>query len=147
MILGIIALVFLALKVSGLTNYRSSGYYAVTADFDNTGSLKVRAPVSIAGVHVGQVGAISLNPVTYRATVTLLLNDKTKIPTDSAASIYTQGLLGSNYISLSPGYADTNLKNGGQIQSTTSALILEKLIGQFIFSLKNNTSKGSGASS
>src|SRR5579863_6411312 len=114
MILGIIALVFLALKVSGLTTYAyKEGYFQVVAEFDNIGGLKVRAPVMIAGVSIGQVGAITLNPESYRAKITLLINkSQTHLPSDTAASIYTQGLLGSNYVSLSPGYAESFLKEG-----------------------------------
>jgi phospholipid/cholesterol/gamma-HCH transport system substrate-binding protein len=142
MILGILALVFLALKVSGLTNFRSTGSYTVTADFDNIGSLKIRAPVSIAGVKIGEVSAIDLDPETFRAKVILKINENTnKLPIDTSASIFTQGLLGANYISLTPGYGESFLHEGDKIESTSPALILEKLIGQLVFSLKNNSDK------
>jgi phospholipid/cholesterol/gamma-HCH transport system substrate-binding protein len=141
MIVGTLAMAYLALKVSGLTNYKSSSHYEVIADFDNIGGLKVRAPVSIAGVRIGEVGAIRLDPVTFRATVVLYLDNDENLPSDSSASIYTQGLLGANYVSLTPGYSDTNLKNGDKIASTSPALVLEKLIGQLIFSLKDSGSK------
>lgn len=139
MILGIVALTFLALKVSGLTGYSSkASYYKITADFDNVGGLKVRAPVLIAGVSVGEVSSIVLNKSDFRAKVTLMVDEtKAKLPTDTSASIYTQGLLGSNYVNLSPGYADTFLKEGGIIETTNSAVILEKLIGQFLYSFQN----------
>lgn len=139
MILAIVALTFLALKVSGLTGYSSkTSYYKITADFDNVGGLKIRAPVMIAGVTVGEVHNIVLNKADFRARVTMRMDaTKTKIPTDTSASIYTQGLLGSNYVNLAPGYAETFLKNGGVIETTNSAVILEKLIGQFLYSFQN----------
>jgi phospholipid/cholesterol/gamma-HCH transport system substrate-binding protein len=139
MILGVVALTFLALKVSGLTGYAGkASYYKITADFDNVGGLKVRAPVLIAGVSVGEVSNIALNKNDFRAKVTLLVDPaKAQLPVDTSASIYTQGLLGSNYINLSPGYAETFLKEGGIIETTNSAMILEKLIGQFLYSFQN----------
>jgi phospholipid/cholesterol/gamma-HCH transport system substrate-binding protein len=138
MLLGIAALVFLALKVSGLTSYSSQeSYYRIIAEFDNVGSLKVRAPVMIAGVKIGQVGAINLDPVSFRAKVALLIrNDQNRLPSDTSASIYTQGLLGANYVSLTPGYASTYLKGNSHIETTQPAIILEKLIGQFLFNLQ-----------
>lgn len=138
MLLGIVALVFLALKVSGLTSYSSKeSFYKVIAEFDNVGSLKVRAPVMVAGVKIGQVGAINLDPVTFRAKVVLLIyNYQNKLPSDTSASIYTQGLLGANYVSLTPGYAATFLNQNSRIETTQPAIILEKLIGQFMFNLQ-----------
>lgn len=138
MILGMVALVFLALKVSGLTTYaHKQGVFQVVAEFDNIGSLKVRAPVMIAGVSIGQVGSIILNPENYRAKVTLLINkSQAHLPSDTTASIYTQGLLGSNYVSLSPGYAESSLKEGSVLESTQPAIVLEKLIGQFLYSMQ-----------
>jgi phospholipid/cholesterol/gamma-HCH transport system substrate-binding protein len=142
MLLAITALVFMALKVSGLTDYTGKqGYYKVFADFDNVGSLKVRAPVMIAGVSVGEVEAITLNSTDYRARVTLLIrNNAAKLPVDTSASIYTQGVLGSNYVNLSPGYEEQSLTNNGVITTTNSAVILEKLIGQFLYSFQNKKS-------
>jgi phospholipid/cholesterol/gamma-HCH transport system substrate-binding protein len=138
MILGIIALVFLALKVSGLTAYaHKEGYFQIVAEFDNIGSLKVRAPVMVAGVSIGQVGSIMLNPESYRAKVTLLINkSQAHLPSDTTANIYTQGLLGSNYVSLSPGYAETFLKEGSVLEATQPAIVLEKLVGQFLYSIQ-----------
>lgn len=135
MIAGVAALAFLAFQVSGLAQFSTGKYYEVIAQFDNIGDLKPRAPVTIGGVRVGQVGRITLDRNTYRAAVVLEIDEKTNnIPTDSTANIFTQGLLGSNYISLSPGFDNTMLKNGDQIQNTRSALILENLIGQFLLS-------------
>ncbi len=138
MMLGLVAVVFLALKVSGLTSYSTrQDYYRVSAEFDNIGSLKIRAPVMVAGVNVGHVGSINLSPSTYRAKVMMLIKkNQTHLPSDTAASIYTQGLLGSNYISLAPGYAETMLKNDSVIESTQPALVLEKLIGQFLYNVQ-----------
>jgi phospholipid/cholesterol/gamma-HCH transport system substrate-binding protein len=139
MILSICALTFLALKVSGLTGYANqTDYYKIAADFDNVGGLKIRAPVLIAGVSVGEVSNIVLNTTDFRARVTLLIDKhKAQLPTDTSASIYTQGLLGSNYVNLAPGYSETFLKEGGVIETTNSAVILEKLIGQFLYSFQN----------
>lgn len=131
-------LLLLAFKVSGLSEVGDHNYYMLRADFDNIGGLKVRAPVSISGVKIGSVVDIRLDPDTYRADVTMQINKKYKsIPVDTSASILTQGLLGSNYISLSPGYETDMLKPGQRIQTTHSALILENLIGQLMFNLTN----------
>lgn len=139
MLAGILALLVLALKVSGLSNYVSRDGYLVTAQFDNVGDLKARAPVTISGVKVGEVTGISLNTTTFKAVVTMrMYADQNKIPTDSSASIFTQGLLGSNYVNLSPGFDETFLQNGSEIANTHPALILENLIGQFLFSIKNS---------
>jgi phospholipid/cholesterol/gamma-HCH transport system substrate-binding protein len=138
MLSGLVALLLLALKVSGLTQGAASDYYRLTAEFDNIGALKERAPVRIAGVRIGQVEKIELHNKHFRAKVTLLVNNKdNNLPTDTAASILTEGLLGSNYISLTPGFEADLLKNGDAIMTTHPALILENLIGQLLFSLKN----------
>jgi len=139
---GVLALVMLAFQVSGLTDIAGKQGYTVTAAFDNIGDLRVRAPVSIGGVRIGEVTDIRLDPNTFKADVTLRINPNQKtIPTDSAASIYTQGLLGSNYISITPGFANTNLKNGDKITMTHSAVILENLIGQLMFKLNPGNPK------
>lgn len=142
MLAGMLALLMLALKVSGLTAYMGKQGYLVTANFDNVGGLKLRSPVTIAGVRIGEVADIQLDKNTFKALVTLRINsNQDKIPEDSSASILTQGLLGANYISLTPGYEENNLKNGSQIENTHPALILENLIGQLLFSLKNSGNK------
>lgn len=141
MILGMVALVFSALKISGLTAFSSKeSFYKVTAEFDNIGGLKVRSPVMIAGVAIGQVASITLDQVSFRAKTLLLIRKDHQLPTDTSANIYTQGLLGSNYVSLTPGYAETNLKDGGVIETTQPAIVLEKLIGQFLYNLKSDKS-------
>ena len=138
-LVGIIALVALAFKVSGLTHLGNNGEYALHAEFDNVGDLKVRAPVSVAGVTIGRVARIDVDPKTFRARVLLMIdNDMHDLPDDTSASIFTQGLLGSNYISLTPGFDQNVLKPGDTIETTHSALILENLIGQLLFSLKDD---------
>lgn len=142
MIVGFLGLLFLAFKVSGLTAFQQGESYQVTADFEDIGSLKVRAPVQVSGVTVGRVAQIALDPASFRARVTLEISDKyNALPIDTSASIYTQGILGSNYIALTPGFETENLKAGGHIDTTHSALILENLIGQLLFSLKSDKSK------
>ena len=135
-ILGIMGLVFLAFQVSGLTQKGLSHGYVLKADFDNVGGLKVRAPVEIGGVVIGRVTNIELDAQTYKAVATLLIYDNYSIPNDSTASILTQGLLGSNYLGITPGYSTTNYTAGNTIQRTNSAMILEQLIGQFLFNMK-----------
>jgi phospholipid/cholesterol/gamma-HCH transport system substrate-binding protein len=138
-LLALAGLVMLAFQVSNLTTYQSSDTYDVKAQFDNIGDLKVRAPVTVAGVKVGQVASIALDPKNYRATVILRLNRSANyIPNDSSASILTAGLLGSNYISLAPGFADQFLKAGDSISETHSAIILEQMIGQLLFSVNKD---------
>src|SRR6476646_2121466 len=107
MIAGMLSLLLLGLKVSGLRQSASSDNYRITAEFDNIGSLKARAPVRIAGVKVGQIEKIELHDQNFKAKVTLLIDKKeNNLPVDTAASILTEGLLGSNYISLTPGYEE-----------------------------------------
>jgi phospholipid/cholesterol/gamma-HCH transport system substrate-binding protein len=139
MLAGILSLLMLALKVSGLTNTVGDQGYLVTANFDNIGALKPRAPVSLAGVKIGQVTRVDLDPVSFKAVVFMRIqHQQDKLPLDTSASIFTEGLLGSNYISLTPGFDETFLKNGDVIQETRSALVLENLIGQLIFKLNGD---------
>lgn len=145
LIAAIASLVILAFKVSGLTSFFKVEGYNVTAQFDDIGQLKVRAPVKMSGVLIGEVSSISLDPQTFKAVVSLRINkDFSDIPTDSSASILTAGLLGDNYIEVAPMYAKDFLKNGSEIQETHSAMILEKLIGQLIFKLSNPGNSGDG---
>lgn len=144
-IAGAIALLFLAYRVSSFSNFSGSNFYTVTAEFDNVGDLKVRAPVSIAGVNIGSVKDIVLDPQTFRAKVVLAISrGDMNLPADTSASILTQGLLGSNYISLIPGFSPENLTPGGQIETTRSAIILENLIGQLMYSLTGDKDKSNG---
>lgn len=143
MLLGVLALLVLALQVSGLsTQMMGNNGYQVTAAFDNIGDLKVRAPVTIGGVRVGQVSSITLDTNTFKANVIMTLNDnQNKIPSDSSASIYTAGLLGANYISLTPGFDNDFLHNGSIITQTHPAIVLENLIGQLMYSLGGGDKK------
>ena len=139
MIAGLLALLVLAFKISGLSFIGAHNDYVLTADFDNIGSLKVRAPVAVSGVTIGRVRSIQLDPETFRAKVTLQISAKMNtLPVDTAASILTKGLLGSNYINLTPGFDQRYLKSGGVIETTHSALILENLIGQLLFNVKKD---------
>ena len=138
MLAGIIAFIVLAFKVSGFTALTDADTYKITAEFTNVGDLKVRAPVTVAGVNIGQVTKIKLDPKTYKAVVTMkILNTHQNIPIDSTANIFTAGLLGANYISLMPGFENEFLKDGGKIEKTNQALILQNLIGQLMYSLQN----------
>lgn len=138
MLFAIVALLVLAFKVSGLSLALGKSSYTVTANFANIGNLKPRAAVSLAGVKIGQVEDIRLNTDNYMATITMSIDSNVNaIPTDSTASILTAGLLGANYVSLTPGFEDSFLKQGDHIDNTNQALILENLIGQLLFSLKD----------
>lgn len=141
LLLAMVAMTTLALKVSGLTNLFPAKSYTITAAFDDIGSLKIRSPVKIGGVQVGEVSQIILDPVTFKAIVIMKINDKfNDIPDDSSAGILTAGLLGDNYIAITPMYNKASLKNGSQIAITHSAMVLEKLIGQFIYKIGHNDS-------
>jgi phospholipid/cholesterol/gamma-HCH transport system substrate-binding protein len=131
---GIGALMFLALKVGSMNSVNMADSYQVTAKFDNIGGLKVRAPVKSAGVVVGRVSSISFDDKTYEAEVTLSLDKRYTFPKDSSASILTSGLLGEQYIGLEAGGDSVKLVNEDQVKLTQSAVVLENLIGQFLYS-------------
>jgi phospholipid/cholesterol/gamma-HCH transport system substrate-binding protein len=134
-IAGMVALLFLSLKAGNLTSIDfSSRTYLVRAKFDNIGGLKVRAPVRSAGVVVGRVERIDFDNHTYQAVATLAINDQFHFPKDTAAKILTSGLLGEQYIGMDPGGDPDMLAAGDQIQNTQSAVVLENLISQFLFS-------------
>jgi phospholipid/cholesterol/gamma-HCH transport system substrate-binding protein len=139
--IGILALVFLALKVGNLVNFSMSEGYRLETRFDNIGGLKVRAPVKSAGVVVGRIEAIQLDPETYEAVIDLRIAPEYRFTKDTIASILTSGLLGEQYISLESGGEAEYLKNGERVMKTQSAMILEKLIGQFLF---NKAAEGPG---
>jgi len=147
-IAGAFALMVLAFRVSGIFHIiPKKNTYELKAEFDNIGDLKVRAPVSIAGVRIGQVKSINLDHKNFRALVTFTITSRERdLPVDTSASILTQGLLGANYISLSPGFSEQYLKNHDMIQMTRSAIILENLIGQLIYAkpTQNNEGDASG---
>jgi phospholipid/cholesterol/gamma-HCH transport system substrate-binding protein len=130
---GFGALVLLALKVGNLTTLNSTPSYRLEARFDNIGGLKMRAPVKAAGVVVGRVERIKLDPKTYEAVVAMNIENGYQFTRDTIASINTSGLLGEVYISLDAGGDPQMLTNGAAIAKTQSAVVLEKLIGQFLF--------------
>lgn len=133
---GLGALLVLAMRVSNLTfaSLSQDQSYAVVARFDNIGGLKVRAPVKMAGVLVGRVADIGFDSETYEAVVTMAIDRRfDQIPVDTTASIYTAGLLGEQYIGLQAGGMDEFLGDGDQITLTESAVVLERVIGQFLY--------------
>lgn len=133
-LLGVAALLFVALKAANLGNFSGNGEsYILQARFDNIGGLKARAPVRSAGVVVGRVTSIKLDPKTYQGVVTLQMNAGVEFPKDSSAKILTSGLLGDQYIGIEPGADDKNFEPGTVITQTQSAVVLENLIGQMLF--------------
>ncbi len=132
---GLVALFFLAMQVSNLASITTSDGYEVTARFDNIGGLKVRSPVSMAGVRIGRVVDIGYDQKSFEAVVTMQIEPAyDKIPEDTIAKIYTSGLLGEQYVGFDPGGSLENLQQGSEIMITQSALVLEEIIGQFLFS-------------
>jgi phospholipid/cholesterol/gamma-HCH transport system substrate-binding protein len=138
--LGIAAVIFLSLRVGNLTTVGSPPGYKLEAAFDNIGGLKVRAPVKAAGVVVGRVERIRLDPTTYQAVVSIRIDRGYEFTKDTIASILTSGLLGEVYIGLDSGGDTQMLADGGRIAKTQSAIVLEKLIGQFMFDRAANGS-------
>lgn len=132
-LLGMIAVVFLALKAANLASFNVGSTYALTAKFDNIGGLKVRAPVKSAGVVVGRVGKISFDTQDYEAEVELDIDSAYKFPVDTSASIMTSGLLGEQYIGLEAGAEDKMLTQGSALKITQGAIVLENLISQFLY--------------
>ncbi|CDF85888.1 outer membrane lipid asymmetry maintenance protein MlaD [Pseudomonas sp. QL9] len=135
---GLLALLLLALRVSGLTVGHSNDTYRLYAYFDNVAGVTVRGKVTMAGVTIGKVVAVDLDHDSYRGRVTMEINrDVNNLPDDSTASILTAGLLGEKYIGISVGGDDQMLKDGGVIHDTQSALVLEDLIGKFLLNSVN----------
>ncbi|MET3108787.1 phospholipid/cholesterol/gamma-HCH transport system substrate-binding protein [Oxalobacteraceae bacterium GrIS 2.11] len=133
-LLGAAALLFLALRVGNMSAMSSGDTYVVLAKFDNIGGLKPRAPIKSAGVVVGRIGDITFDDHTYQAIVNMQLDKKYKFPKDSSAKILTSGLLGEQYVGIEPGGDANNLAAGDKITMTQSAIVLENLISQFLFS-------------
>lgn len=131
--IGIAALLFLALKVGNLSSAHLSESYELVAKFDNIGGLKVRGPVKSAGVVVGRVADIHFDAKTYEAVVTLKIDQRYRFPKDTFAAIYTSGLLGEQFVGLDVGGEEKLLAPGDAISKTQSAVVLEKLISQFLF--------------
>jgi len=139
--LGIGAILFLALKVGNLVSFGNTPGYRLEARFDNIGGLKLRAPVKAAGVVVGRVEAVRLDTATYQAVVTMKIDRGYDFTADTIASVLTSGLLGEVYIGLDAGGDTKMLGDGGALKKTQSAVVLEKLIGQFMF---NKAAEGGG---
>jgi phospholipid/cholesterol/gamma-HCH transport system substrate-binding protein len=131
--IGIGAIVFLALKVGNLTSLQTTPTYRLEAAFDNIGGLKLRAPVKAAGVVIGRVDRVRFDPKTYQAIVRMRIDRGVEFSKDTIASILTSGLLGEVYIGLDSGGDTVMLADGERIAKTQSAIVLEKLIGQFLF--------------
>ena len=134
-VLAVVAMVMLSLKVSNLASYGNAGnVYEIHASFENIGGLKVRSPVSAGGVRVGKVANVSYDNEQYAAVVTMQIEGGYRFPIDTSASILTAGLLGEQYVGLEPGGDEEYLSDKGEIELTQSALVLEQVIGQFLFS-------------
>jgi phospholipid/cholesterol/gamma-HCH transport system substrate-binding protein len=141
-LLGLAGLLFLALKAANLGSFSTADTYALTARFDNIGGLKVRAPVRSAGVTVGRVTSITLDPKTYQGVVKLDVQRGVQFPSDSSARILTSGLLGDQYVGLEPGALEKSFEPGDTIKQTQSAVVLESLISQFLFSKAEDSGTG-----
>jgi len=133
-LIGIGAMLFLSLKVANLSAFSTAETYQVLAKFDNIGGLKPRAPVKSAGVVVGRVSDIRFDNETFEAVVTVSVERRFQFPKDSSAKILTSGILGEQYVGLAPGGDASNLKDGDTLKITQSAVVLENLISQFLYS-------------
>lgn len=133
-LIGAVALLFLSLQSANLLSLNFNTTYQVTAKFDNIGGIKPKAPVKSSGVVVGRVNAIAFDDKSYQAQVTLAMDNRYVFPKDSSLKILTAGLLGEQYIGIEAGAADKNLAAGDAISTTQSAVVLENLISQFLFS-------------
>ena len=139
--IGIAATVFISLRVANLASSTSGATYSVSAEFDNIGGLKARAPVKSAGVVVGRVSSISLDPTSYRAVVTINIEQRYSFSTDTSASIFTSGLLGEQYVGLEVGGEEQTLKDQDRIELTSSAMVLESMIGGFMLDKASENEK------
>jgi phospholipid/cholesterol/gamma-HCH transport system substrate-binding protein len=146
-LLGMLGLVFLAMKAANLGQVGGGDTYTVQARFDNIGGLKVRAPVRSAGVTVGRVTGIKLDAKTFQGVVTMEVERDFQFPKDSSAKILTAGLLGDQYVGMEPGGDDKNLAAGDTVAQTQSAVVLENLIGQFLTSKADSAGAPAAAAS
>lgn len=143
-LLGMLGLAFLAIKAANVGAVSGSNHYEISARFDNVGGLKPRAPVRTAGVTVGRVKSISLDPKTFQGLVTMDIDGRYQFPKDTAAKILTSGLLGDQYVGFEPGGDDKVLAAGDNVAQTQSAVVLENLIGQMMTG-KAGEAAGGGA--
>jgi phospholipid/cholesterol/gamma-HCH transport system substrate-binding protein len=130
---GIAALFFMAMQISNLSSFSNNTAYTIIAHFENSGGLKVKSPVTVAGVRVGRVSKISIDKNSYESIVEMHIDTQYSLPDDTSASIFTAGLLGEQYISLEPGGSEDFIQPNGLIDITQSAIVLEEVIGQFLF--------------
>ncbi len=128
---GIAALFFMAMQISNLSSLSKDQVYTISAAFENSGGLKVKSSVSVAGVRIGRVSAISLDKESYYSIVKMQIDSQYNLPEDTSASIFTAGILGEQYIGLDPGGSDEHLKDQDSIEITQPALILEQLVFKF----------------
>jgi phospholipid/cholesterol/gamma-HCH transport system substrate-binding protein len=141
---GLAALFMLAMQASNLSSLTSDGYYEISARFDNIGGLRVKSAVKVSGVKIGQVKEIDYDSESFEAVVYMQVDEQySKFPLDTIASIFTSGLLGEQYVGLEPGGDEKLLQNQSEIRHTQSAMVLEQIIGQFLFS-KASDSKDEG---
>jgi phospholipid/cholesterol/gamma-HCH transport system substrate-binding protein len=143
-VIGMLAMLFLALKVGNMSAVSFAPTYMVSARFDNIGGLKPRAPVKSAGVVVGRIAEIRFDDTTYQATVTMTIEKAYQFPKDSSAKILTSGLLGEQYVGLEAGGDEQMLAEGGKITQTQSAIVLENLISQFLYNKAADTGQDKG---
>ncbi len=130
---GIAALFFMAMQISNLSSFTKPDAYSVLAHFENSGGLKIKSLVSVAGVPIGRVANISIDHDSYESVVEMHIESQYQLPDDTSASIFTSGLLGEQYVSMEPGGSEEFLQPGGIIDITQPAIVLEEVIGQFLF--------------
>lgn len=130
---GIAALFYMAMQISNLGSFSDEAAYTITARFENSGGLKIKSAVSVAGVRIGRVSNISVDKESYESIVSMNIESQYSLPDDTSASIFTSGLLGEQYVSLEPGGSEEFIQANGSIDLTQSALVLEEIIGQFLF--------------
>lgn len=130
---GIAALFYIALQISNLGSFSGGETYTISARFQNSGGLKAKSPISLAGVRIGRVASITLDKESHEALVEMAIDSEyNNLPEDSSASIYTAGLLGEQYINIDPGSSDEYLKDKSRLDITSSAIVLEEMIGKFM---------------
>ncbi|MDQ7091216.1 MAG: outer membrane lipid asymmetry maintenance protein MlaD [Methylococcales bacterium] len=139
---GIAALFFMAMQISNLSSFTEEESYTILAAFENSGGLKVKSPVVVGGVRIGRVIAITLDQKKFQSVVTMKIEAQyNQLPEDTSASIFTAGLLGEQYVSLEPGGMDDVLVDKSVIDITQPAIVLEEIIGQFLFKVSESDSQ------